>query len=334
MSTSLRGRSFLKTQDLARDELRALLDLAADLKRARMAGDERPRLAGKVICLLFEKTSTRTRCSFEVASYHQGAQVTVLDPQSSQMGHKESIADTARVLGRLFDAIEYRGASQTTVEQLARHAGVPVYNGLTDEYHPTQILADLLTMREHGSRPLEQMSFAYVGDARFNMGNSLMIAGCQMGMDVRIAAPRALWPSEPFVAIAREMERREGARLTLTEDAEAAVEGVDFIHTDIWVSMGEPKNVWRERIELLRPYQVNGALMRASGNRDVKFLHCLPAYHDTNTSAGREVADQYGLPDGIEVTDEVFESPANICFDQAENRMHTIKALLVATLAG
>ena len=332
MSFNMRNRSLLTVQDYTQREFRYLLDLARDLKRAKYAGTEQEHLQGKEVCLIFEKTSTRTRCSFEVACHDQGAHVTYLDPAGSQIGHKESFKDTARVLGRMFDAIEYRGASQKGVEELARHAGVPVYNGLTDEYHPTQMLADVMTMREHCDKPIADIKFAYVGDTRSNMGHSLMIAGALMGMDVRIAGPKSLWPADEYQKIARGLEAKYGAKLTITDDPRAAVKGVDFVHTDVWVSMGEPKEVWKERIALLTPYQVNAALMKASGNPHVRFMHCLPAFHDTETTLGKQIAETYGLTSGVEVTDEVFESEANIAFEQAENRMHTIKALLVATL--
>jgi ornithine carbamoyltransferase len=332
MSFNLRNRSLLTVQDYTQREFRYLLDLARDLKRAKYAGTEQEHLKGKEVCLIFEKTSTRTRCSFEVACHDQGAHVTYLDPAGSQIGHKESFKDTARVLGRMFDAIEYRGASQKGVEELARHAGVPVYNGLTDEYHPTQMLADVMTMREHCDKPITDIKFAYVGDTRSNMGHSLMIAGALMGMDVRIGGPKSLWPADEYQKIARELEARYGAKLTITDDPRAAVKGVDFIHTDVWVSMGEPKEVWKERIGLLTPYQVNAALLKASGNPHVRFMHCLPAFHDTETTLGKQIAEAYGVTGGLEVTDEVFESEANIAFEQAENRLHTIKALLVATL--
>lgn len=332
MSFNLRNRSLLTVQDYTQQEFRYLLDLARDLKRAKYARTEQEHLKGKEVCLIFEKTSTRTRCAFEVACHDQGATVTYLDPSGSQIGHKESFKDTARVLGRMFDAIEYRGASQSGVEILARYAGVPVYNGLTDEYHPTQMLADVMTMREHSDKPVTGIKYAYVGDTRSNMGHSLMIVGCLMGMDVRICGPKALWPSADYVEIARGLEKRYGAKLTITDDVKGGVDGVDFIHTDVWVSMGEPKEVWRERIELLLPYQVNDALMKAANNPHVKFMHCLPAYHDTETKVGREIAENYGISNGLEVTNDVFESERNVCFDQAENRLHSIKALLVATL--
>lgn len=333
MSFNLRNRSLLTVQDYTQQEFKYLLDLARDLKRAKYARTEQEHLKGKEVCLIFEKTSTRTRCAFEVACHDQGATVTYLDPSGSQIGHKESFKDTARVLGRMFDAIEYRGASQSGVETLAKYAGVPVYNGLTDEYHPTQMLADVMTMREHSDKPLSQIKYTYVGDTRSNMGHSLMIAGCLTGMDVRICGPKKLWPSDEYVTIARDLEKRYGAKLTITDDVKAAVDGVDFIHTDVWVSMGEAKEVWKERIELLMPYQVNADLLKASKNPQVKFMHCLPAYHDTETKVGKDIAEQYGLTNGLEVTNDVFESELNVCFDQAENRLHSIKALLVATLA-
>jgi len=332
MSFNLRNRSLLTVQDYTQREFRYLLDLSRDLKRAKYAGTEQERLKGKEVCLIFEKTSTRTRCAFEVACHDQGAHVTYLDPAGSQIGHKESFKDTARVLGRMFDAIEYRGASQTGVEELAKWAGVPVYNGLTDEYHPTQMLADVMTMREHSDKPITDIKYAYVGDTRSNMGHSLMIAGCLVGMDVRICGPKALWPTDDYQKIARDLEKQYGAKLTITDDVQAAVKGVDFIHTDVWVSMGEPKEVWKERISLLMPYQVNAKLMKASGNPHVKFMHCLPAFHDTETTVGKQIAETYGISNGLEVTNDVFESEANIAFEQAENRLHTIKALLVATL--
>jgi ornithine carbamoyltransferase len=332
MSLNLRNRSLLTVQDYSPREFRYLLDLARDLKRAKYARTEQKHLRDKEICLIFEKTSTRTRCSFEVACYDQGAHVTYLDPAGSQIGHKESFKDTARVLGRMYDAIEYRGASQVGVEALAAAAGVPVFNGLTDEYHPTQMLADVMTMREFSDRPVSEIRYAFMGDTRNNMGHSLMIAGCLMGMDVRLCGPKDLWPADEYVEIARKLQCQSGAKLTITDDPRKAVDGVDFIHTDVWVSMGEPKEVWKERIALLKPYQVTVDLMRASGNPQVKFMHCLPAFHDTATTLGQQIADTYGMTNGVEVTDDVFESEFNIAFEQAENRMHTIKALLVATL--
>jgi len=333
MSYNLRNRSFLKLKDFSKRDVEYLLDLARDLKRAKYGGYEEQKLRGKNIALIFEKASTRTRCAFEVAAYDQGANVTYLDPESSHIGKKESIRDTARVLGRMYDAIEYRGHSQEIVEELAAWAGVPVYNGLTDEWHPTQMAADLLTMQEHLPRPWHEISFCYLGDARNNMGNSLMIAGCLMGMDVRIAAPKSLWPDEGHIAWARELESASMGKLTLTEDPAEGVQGVDFIHTDVWVSMGEAPDVWAERIELLKPYQVNRAIMAASGNPRVKFMHCLPAFHNLETEVGREIHEKFGL-DAMEVTEDVFESPAGIQFEQAENRVHSIKAILVATLHG
>ena len=335
MPFNTHNRSLLSLMHHSERELRYLLDLSRDLKRAKYTGTERQHLKGKNIALIFEKTSTRTRCAFEVAAYDQGANVTYIDPNSSQIGHKESMKDTARVLGRMYDAIEYRGFKQEIVEELARYAGVPVFNGLTDEYHPTQMIADVMTMREHSDKPLQQISYAYLGDARNNMGNSLLLIGAKLGMDVRIAAPRALWPSAEHVAACEEFAKASGARLTLTEDPRAAVQGVDFVHTDVWVSMGEPLEAWAERIQLLLPYQVNPPLMQATGNPRCKFMHCLPAFHNCETKIGKEIAASYPhLANGIEVTEEVFESPACIAFEQAENRMHTIKAILVSTLAG
>jgi ornithine carbamoyltransferase len=331
MGLNLRNRSLLTVQDYTQREFQYLLDLARDLKRAKYSRTEQEHLKGKEIVLIFEKTSTRTRCAFEVACHDQGAHVTYLDPSGSQIGHKESVKDTARVLGRMYDAIEFRGFSQTAVEDLAKYAGVPVYNGLTDEYHPTQMLADVMTMREHSDRPIHEIKYAYVGDTRSNMGHSLMIVGCLMGMDVRLCGPKALWPSEEYVKIARALEAKTGAKLTLTDDPKAAVSGVDFIHTDVWVSMGEPKEVWGERIKQLLPYQVNAALMKAAGNPRVKFMHCLPAFHNTETKVGQDIHEHFGLS-AMEVTEDVFESEMNIAFEQAENRMHTIKAILVATL--
>ncbi|MET9609468.1 ornithine carbamoyltransferase [Streptomyces sp. NPDC006512] len=332
MATDLFGRSFLKELDFTAAEFRGLVELAAGLKAAKRAGAEERRLLGKNIALIFEKTSTRTRCAFEVAAADQGARTVYLDPSGSQMGHKESVRDTARVLGRMFDGIEYRGDRQDAVEELAAHAGVPVFNGLTNDWHPTQMLADVLTMTEHGTKPLERTAFAYLGDARFNMGNSYLVTGALLGMDVRIVAPKAYWPAEAVVARARELAAACGARITLTEDVAEGVAQADFVATDVWVSMGEPKEVWAERIEALAPYAVTMDVLRATGNPDVKFLHCLPAYHDLGTEVAREVFERYGL-DSLEVTDEVFESAHSVVFDQAENRLHTIKAVLVATLA-
>ena len=329
---SLLGRSFLKELDFTTDEWLALLDLSARLKAERREGRETKRLVGKQVALLFEKTSTRTRCAFEVAVADQGGTTTYLDPAGSQIGHKESAADTARVLGRWYDALEYRGTGKDVVETLAAHAGVPVYNGLTDDWHPTQMLADQLTMLEHSGKPLTEIAFAFLGDARNNVGNSLLVSGAMMGMDVRMVAPVSQQNAADVVAEAERIAARTGARITVTDDVATGVAGVDFVYTDVWVSLGEPKEVWAERIDLLRPYQVNAELLAATGNPDVKFMHCLPAFHDLETSVGRSLHDEFGL-DGVEVTDDVFESPASIVFDQAENRMHTIKAILVATLA-
>jgi ornithine carbamoyltransferase len=333
MSFNLRNRSFLKELDFTPAELRFLLRLSTGLKAAKYGGYERPHLVGKNIAMIFEKTSTRTRTAFEVAAKDQGAHVTYLEPGGSQIGHKESMKDTARVLGRTFDGIEYRGFSQETVEILAQFAGVPVWNGLTDEFHPTQILADILTMTEHSDKHLTEIGYCYLGDARNNMGNSLMVGGCKLGMDVRLCAPEHLWPHEDLVKRCRVMADETGARLTLTEDVDEGVAGVDFLYTDVWVSMGEAADVWQERIRLLTPYQVNMDVIRRTGNRRVKFMHCLPAFHNRETKVGQEIFEKYGL-DGLEVTEEVFESDYSIVFDQAENRVHTIKAVMVATLGG
>lgn len=331
MSFNLRGRSYLKIQDFTQREMLHLLNLARDLKRAKYSHSEQPALTGRDICLIFEKTSTRTRCAFEVAAHDQGAFITYLDPSGSQIGHKESMKDTARVLGRMFDAIEYRGSDQAKVEELAAYAGVPVYNGLTDDWHPTQMLADMLTMVEHSDKPRSQISYAYVGDARNNMGNSLLILGAIFGMDVRMVAPKSNWNHKDVVETAHALAKESGARITITDDIDAGVKGVDFVHTDVWVSMGEAKEVWAERIKLLMPYQVNMALMKKTGNPAVKFMHCLPAFHNTETAVGKDIAEKFGIT-AMEVTEDVFESPMNIAFEQAENRMHTIKAILVATL--
>ncbi|MEU3661453.1 ornithine carbamoyltransferase [Streptomyces sp. NPDC032940] len=330
--TALAGRHFLKETDFTADEFRGLVELAAELKAAKKAGSETPYLRGRNIALVFEKTSTRTRCAFEVAAADQGASTTYLDPSGSQIGHKESVRDTGRVLGRMFDGIEYRGDSQQKVEELAACAGVPVYNGLTDDWHPTQMLADVLTMTEHSPKSLPEISFAYLGDARFNMGNSYLVTGALLGMDVRIVAPKAYWPAQEVVDTARRLAEESGARVTLTEAVDEGVRGADFVVTDVWVSMGEPKEVWAERIAALSPYAVTMDVLRATGNPDVKFLHCLPAFHDLGTKVGQEIFEAYGL-DSLEVTDEVFESAHSIVFDEAENRLHTIKAVLVATLA-
>lgn len=329
---NLRNRSFLKELDFTREELTYLLDLSAALKTAKYAGTEVPRLTGRNIALIFEKTSTRTRCAFEVAAHDQGAHVTYLDPTGSQMGHKESTADTAQVLGRMFDAIEYRGSGQEHVEELAAYAGVPVFNGLTNEWHPTQMLADVLTMREHAGRPAHEIAYAFVGDGRFNMGRSLLIIGAILGADVRLITPAELRPPADVIATARELAEASGARITISDDV-TDVRGVDFVHTDVWVSMGEPKEVWTERARLLAPYQVNAELLARTENPRVRFMHCLPAFHDRNTVVGAQMAEATGMHDGLEVTDEVFRSPASVVFDQAENRLHTIKAVLVATMA-
>jgi ornithine carbamoyltransferase len=330
--TALAGRHFLKELDFTEQEFLGLVELAAELKAAKKAGAETRYLSGKNIALIFEKTSTRTRCAFEVAAADQGASTTYLDPSGSQIGHKESVRDTARVLGRMYDGIEYRGDSQQKVEELAGYAGVPVYNGLTDDWHPTQMLADVLTMTEHTAKPVREIAFAYLGDARFNMGNSYLITGALLGMDVRIVAPKAYWPAQDIVERARALAVDNGARITLTESLEEGVRGADFVATDVWVSMGEPKDVWDERIAALSPYAVTMDVLRATGNADVKFLHCLPAFHDLGTKVGQEIFETHGL-ESLEVTDEVFESAHSVVFDEAENRLHTIKAVLVATLA-
>ncbi|GAA4014270.1 ornithine carbamoyltransferase [Streptomyces plumbiresistens] len=332
--TTLAGRHFLKELDFTEQEFRGLIELAAELKAAKKAGTETRYLRGRNIALIFEKTSTRTRCAFEVAAADQGASTTYLDPSGSQIGHKESVKDTARVLGRMYDAIEYRGDSQAKVEELAAYAGVPVYNGLTDEWHPTQMLADVLTMTEHCSKDLVDEGFvlAYLGDARFNMGNSYLVTGALLGLDVRIVAPKEYWPADEVVDRARKLAEDSGAAILLTESVEEGVAGADFVATDVWVSMGEPKEVWDERITALAPYAVTMDVLRATGNPDVKFLHCLPAFHDLGTKVGQEIYETHGLT-SLEVTDEVFESPHSVVFDEAENRMHTIKAVMVATLA-
>ncbi|HEY7431124.1 MAG TPA: ornithine carbamoyltransferase [Streptosporangiaceae bacterium] len=332
MAYNLKNRSFLKEIDFEPAELRYLLRLSEALKMAKYAGTETQHLTGKEIALIFEKTSTRTRSAFEVDAFDQNAHVTYLDPTSSQLSHKESIADTASVLGRMYDAIEFRGNRQADVEELAAHAGVPVYNGLTDEWHPTQMLADFLTMHEASNKPYDRIAYAFVGDCRFNMGRSLLVMGALMGSDVRLAGPAELHPHKDVVDLASGIASRTGARITVTEDPAAAVSGVDFIHTDVWVSMGEPTDVWAERVKVLTPYQVNAALLDKSGNPAVKFMHCLPAFHDPNTTVGREIMEHTGMTSGLEVTGEVFGSGASIVFDQAENRLHTIKAILVATL--
>ncbi|MCP4818263.1 MAG: ornithine carbamoyltransferase [Shimia sp.] len=330
MSFNLKGRSYLKIADFSQREMLFLLDLARDLKRAKYARAEQQSLVGKNIALIFEKTSTRTRCAFEVAAYDQGANITYLDPAGSQIGHKESMKDTARVLGRMFDGIEYRGAGQKMVQELSDYAGVPVYNGLTDEWHPTQMLAAMLTMVEHADKPRKDIAYAYIGDCRSNMGNSLLMLGAIMGCDVRMISPVGTQPEPEIQALAQERAAQTGARITITDDI-AAVEGADFVHTDVWVSMGEPKEVWAERIDMLMPYQVNMDLMKRTGNPNAKFMHCLPAFHNLETKVGRDIHEQFGITE-MEVTEDVFESHMNIAFEQAENRMHTIKAVLVATL--
>ncbi|WAX71315.1 ornithine carbamoyltransferase [Gallibacterium anatis] len=333
MPINLRQRHFLRLMDFTPQEIQFLLDLAAELKKAKYAGTEQPRLKGKNIALLFEKTSTRTRSAFEVSAFDQGANVSYIGPSGSQIGHKESMKDTARVLGRMYDAIQYRGYGQELVETLANYSGVPVWNGLTDEFHPTQILADFLTMLEHGKgKRLDQMKLAYLGDARNNMGNSFVEGAALMGLDLRLVGPKQFFPEQKLLDEVAEMAKQTGAKITCTEDVEAGVKDVDFIYTDIWVSMGEPESAWAERIELMKPYQVNAKLMALTGNPNVKFMHCLPSFHDENTVIGKKMAEKYGM-NGLEVTDEVFESAASIVFDEAENRMHTIKAVMVATLA-
>lgn len=332
MAFNLRNRHFLKELDFTKEELVFLLNLSKDLKKAKYAGYEQQKLKGKNIALIFEKDSTRTRCAFEVAAHDQGAHVTYLGPTGSQMGHKETVKDTARVLGRMYDGIEYRGYGQEIVEQLAQYAGVPVWNGLTNEWHPTQMLADVLTMMEHSDNPLEKISYAYLGDARFNMGRSLLVVGTILGMDVRIGAPKALWPDAALIKQCKEIAKTSGARVTITEKPEEAVKGVEFVHTDVWVSMGEPKEVWAERIKLLKPYQINSAILKKTGNPNAKFMHCLPSFHNADTKVGKQVSEDFGLKNGVEVTEDVFESPNSLVFDQAENRLHTIKAVMVATL--
>jgi len=331
MPFNLRNRSFLKLEDFTSEEIRFLLDLAKQLKAAKYGGYEQRRLEGKNIALIFEKASTRTRCAFEVAAYDQGAHVTYLGPSGSQIGHKESMKDTARVLGRMYDGIEYRGFGQSIVEELSEYSGVPVWNGLTDEFHPTQVLADLLTMAEHSTKPLEEISYCYLGDARNNMGNSLLVGGSKLGMDVRLCAPKQCWPADDMVERCRGYAKQSGATIKLTDNVAEGVSGVDFLHTDVWVSMGEPESKWEERIALLKPYQVNVKLVEQTGNPEVKFLHCLPAFHNRETRIGEDIYGKFGL-DGMEITEDVFESPHSIVWDQAENRVHTIKAVMVATL--
>ena len=332
MSFNLRNRNFLKLLDFTPREIQHMLELSAELKKAKYNGYEQPRLTGKNIALIFEKSSTRTRCAFEVAAHDQGAQVTYLGPSGSQIGHKESMKDTARVLGRMYDGIEYRGFGQEIVEELGAHAGVPVWNGLTTEFHPTQILADFLTMQEHArGKQLHEVAFAYLGDAQNNMGNSLLVGAAKMGMDIRLVAPEAFWPNAELVAQCREIAAETGAKITLTEDVQEGVQGCDFLYTDVWVSMGESKDAWDERVKIMTPYQINMDMIKQTGNPDVKFMHCLPAFHNDETTVGAEVAEKYNMK-GLEVTEEVFESKHSIVFDEAENRMHTIKAIMVATL--
>ncbi|MFH1946464.1 MAG: ornithine carbamoyltransferase [Acidobacteriota bacterium] len=331
MPYNLRNRHFLKLLDFSPEEIAFLLDLSLDLKKAKYAGIEQPRLTGKNIALIFEKSSTRTRCAFEVAAYDQGAHVTYLGPSGSQIGHKESIKDTARVLGRMYDGIEYRGFGQDVVEELAAYAGVPVWNGLTNEFHPTQVLADFLTMMEHSDKPLREVTFAYLGDARNNMGNSLLIGAAKMGMDFRAVAPSGCQTDQKLVKEARTIAEKTGARLHITDDVPSGVKGCDFLYTDVWVSMGEPESVWEERVALLKPYQINSEMLAATGNPRVKFMHCLPAFHNRETKVGKDIHGKFGL-ESMEVTEDVFESEASIVFDEAENRVHTIKAVMVATL--
>lgn len=331
MAYNLRNRHFLKLLDFTPEEISFLLDLSASLKKAKYSGTEQPRLRGKNIALIFEKTSTRTRCAFEVAAFDQGAQISYLGPGGTQIGHKESMKDTARVLGRMYDGIEYRGYGQDIVEELALHSGVPVWNGLTDEFHPTQVLADLLTMMEHSDKPVGEISFCYLGDARNNMGNSLLVGATKMGMDFRAAAPAECQPDQKLVDRCKAIAEETGARITVTDNVEAGVKGVDFLYTDVWVSMGEPESAWEKRISLLKPYQVNRSVIELTGNPKVKFLHCLPAFHNRETKVGEDIYRKFGI-ESMEVTDEVFESAHSVVFDQSENRMHTIKAVMVATL--
>ena len=331
MAVNLKNKSFLKLLDFTPKEIWYLLNLSKKLKEEKKKGKEKKRLSGKNIALIFEKTSTRTRCAFEVAAFDQGANITYLGPTGSQIGHKESMKDTARVLGRMYDGIEYRGFGQKIVEELAEFAGVPVWNGLTDEFHPTQVLADLLTMEEHSKKKVNKISFCFLGDARNNMGNSLMVGAAKMGMDVRLCAPRENWPEEELVKKCKTIAKKTGAKITLTDNVEEGVKGVDFLYTDVWLSLGEPAEKWEERIKLMKPYQVNMNVIKMTRNKNVKFLHCLPAFHNRETKVGEEIFKKYGL-NGMEVTEEVFESKHSIVFDQAENRLHTIKAVMVATL--
>ncbi len=331
MAFNIRNRNFLKLLDFTPKEIKFMLDLAVDLKKAKYAGNEQQKLKGKNIALIFEKASTRTRCAFQTAAYDQGAHITYLGPAGSQMGKKETMKDTARVLGRMYEGIEYRGFGQEIVEELGKYAGVPVWNGLTTEFHPTQVMADFLTMMEYVDKPLHKVAFAYCGDARNNMGNELMAGAAKMGMDFRAVAPKKYWPEEKLVETCREIAKETGAIITLTENVEEGVKSVDYLYTDVWVSMGEPDGVWEERIRRLLPYQVNMEMVKKTGNSKVKFLHCLPAFHNTDTVIGKEIYEKYGI-EAMEVTDEVFESEHSVVFDEAENRLHTIKAIMVATL--
>lgn len=331
MAFNLRNRNFLKLLDFTPQEIKFLLDMSIELKKAKYAGTEQKKLSGKNIALIFEKSSTRTRCAFEVAAYDQGAKVTYLGPSGSQIGQKESMKDTARVLGRMYDGIEYRGFGQEIVEELGKYAGVPVWNGLTNEYHPTQILADFMTMIEHSDKPLNQVKFCYLGDGRFNMGNSLLVGGAKMGMDVRICAPEKYQPAAELIEQCEAIAKETGAKITITDDVDEGVKDADFLYGDVWVSMGEPDSVWEERINELKPYQINMECMKRTNNPNAKFMHCLPAFHNRETKIGEEIFQKFGL-NGMEVTEDVFESEASIVFDEAENRMHTIKAVMVATL--
>jgi len=331
MAFNLKNRSFVKLLDYTPEEIKFLLDLSRDLKKAKYTGTEQQRLKGKNIALIFEKDSTRTRCAFEVAALDQGAHVTYIGPSGSQIGKKESMKDTARVLGRMYDGIEYRGYGQSIVEDLAKYAGVPVWNGLTTEFHPTQILADFLTMTEHCDKPLNKIAFTFMGDAHNNVGNSLMVGAAKLGMDFSATAPKECWPDEALVKQCKEIDKETGAKITLTESVDEGVKGVDFIYTDVWVSMGEPAELWEKRIKLLKPYQVNLEAVKKTGNAKVKFLHCLPAFHNRETTVGEDIFKKYGL-NGMEVTEDVFESAMSVVFDEAENRLHTIKAVMVATL--